>query len=600
MKIELFFPPGWGIGRSPHLGLPMLTGYLRSHGAHVSQRDLNCEFSHRVLSEDFVALLEQKLRKQATQRARHPNNKAKDHKKNVLIAQKLLSIIPQQLRTLEKEEKAAGFERAILYYYPKRVFLLKHLSFILSTAYQPNAINLDYDFIPPAYQPSFLHGVSDYTLGNFYYHSLRKDNNIFFDAYRLIFGEKEDCAETRLIGISFCRNFQLTALLTLARFMKQRYRNAFIVVGGAMVPYIRDALFNFPKIFDIVDCFIEGEGEIPLLKLIEALKQKKGRLIDIPGALLRHNKKKVVKNDREALLEPEDFPTPDFSDYDLSKYFLPTPLLPFASSRGCYWNKCAFCTLSSSYGKYRELPMTQVAQQLRILTAKHGCRIFYFVDECIPPLRLQAIAAMIKKEGLQLSWNVEARFEEGFTKQILKQAHRQGCRWISWGLESGCDRVLRLMHKGTHARLASKILRTSHGSGMWNNVYVMLGFPQETRKQRDVTLDFIKINKGFIDTINVGEFHLERHSVVYNQPEKFGITIDKVPLDYCEFSYLFKRRNNDSRLSDWHRNQIYKLFFSSLAQWEQITILLAMKNKDEVKVSLNNLWREITKWKRLQ
>jgi hypothetical protein len=53
MKALLVFPPHW-TPAMPHLALPVLTAYLRSHGVHVIQRDLNLETYDTVLSQAYL------------------------------------------------------------------------------------------------------------------------------------------------------------------------------------------------------------------------------------------------------------------------------------------------------------------------------------------------------------------------------------------------------------------------------------------------------------------------------------------------------------------------------------------------------------------
>ena len=61
MKVVLLFPPSW-TPTMPHLALPALTAYLRSHGAAVIQRDLNLETLDEILTWDYVERAVARLR----------------------------------------------------------------------------------------------------------------------------------------------------------------------------------------------------------------------------------------------------------------------------------------------------------------------------------------------------------------------------------------------------------------------------------------------------------------------------------------------------------------------------------------------------------
>ncbi|MCJ7701171.1 MAG: hypothetical protein MUO62_06275, partial [Anaerolineales bacterium] len=60
MKVFLVFPPQW-TPAMPHLALPVLSAYLRSHGVQVIQRDLNLETYDTVLSRSYLEQVVERL-----------------------------------------------------------------------------------------------------------------------------------------------------------------------------------------------------------------------------------------------------------------------------------------------------------------------------------------------------------------------------------------------------------------------------------------------------------------------------------------------------------------------------------------------------------
>ena len=62
MKVMLLFPPHW-TPTMPHLALPALTSYLRSHGVEVVQRDLNLETFDEVLTRAYLTQASARLRR---------------------------------------------------------------------------------------------------------------------------------------------------------------------------------------------------------------------------------------------------------------------------------------------------------------------------------------------------------------------------------------------------------------------------------------------------------------------------------------------------------------------------------------------------------
>ena len=95
---------------------------------------------------------------------------------------------------------------------------------------------------------------------------------------------------------------------------------------------------------------------------------------------------------------------------------------------------------------------------------------------------------------------------------------------IIWGVESGSDRVLSLMRKGTNKKDISKVLSDSHKAGIRNTVYIMFGFPTETKEEFLETISFLEDNADSIDLVSTSVFGLQKGTPVFDNPGDFGIT----------------------------------------------------------------------------
>ena len=94
---------------------------------------------------------------------------------------------------------------------------------------------------------------------------------------------------------------------------------------------------------------------------------------------------------------------------------------------------------------------------------------------------------------------------------------------IMWGVESGCDRVLKLINKGTNKKDIAKVLDYSKKAGIINITYVLFGFPTETKEEFLETIEFLNFNAENIDLVSPTVFGLQKDTFVYNNPAKFGI-----------------------------------------------------------------------------
>jgi radical SAM superfamily enzyme YgiQ (UPF0313 family) len=165
-----------------------------------------------------------------------------------------------------------------------------------------------------------------------------------------------------------------------------------------------------------------------------------------------------------------------------------------------------------------------VAQDLEQLTEAYGAHVFHFTDESIAPHRLEKLSNAIPDRGLDVMWMTFARTEPGFTSGLCTKLYGAGCRVLAFGLESGCQRVLDFMNKGIEVDNASHILKNSSEAGIWNHVSFFFGFPTETRKEAQKTIQFVIENRDVIDSVSDSVFELEYHSSVYCNPEHYKIT----------------------------------------------------------------------------
>lgn len=207
----------------------------------------------------------------------------------------------------------------------------------------------------------------------------------------------------------------------------------------------------------------------------------------------------------------------DYSIFDLDKYFIPETVLPLKTSSTCYYKQCAFCSHFSSK-KYEEYSIENLERTVKSNEAKY----YFLIDDMIHPKRLLEIGRMFKKHGVL--WICQLRPTADFNREVLAELYECGLRFIIWGVESGNNRILKLISKGTNVSDISNVLRDSHEVGIGNVLYVMFGFPSETEIEFMDTVKFLKDNSINIDLISSSVFGLQMGTKVYDNPEKFSIS----------------------------------------------------------------------------
>jgi hypothetical protein len=221
-----------------------------------------------------------------------------------------------------------------------------------------------------------------------------------------------------------------------------------------------------------------------------------------------------VPGDARFLPESDDVEfLPDFGFAPLREYLSPEPVLPVASSRGCYWRRCGFCPEAvTPTHPYRSFDAAAFPAMLRDVSLRYGVARFHLTDNAVPPATLRSIAG--RPDLLRgLSWHGFARFERelrdpGFAAGLAAA----GCAMLQLGLESGSQTLLDRMGKGTRVADASAILHNLKEAGIATYVYVMLGAPEERRADAERTLGFLEEHAGAIDFLNLSILNVPREA----------------------------------------------------------------------------------------
>jgi anaerobic magnesium-protoporphyrin IX monomethyl ester cyclase len=342
------------------------------------------------------------------------------------------------------------------------------------------------------------------------YERTQKLPPILQDCFKEILALKPDC-----VGISMIFSEQLPVGAALGRHLRQQAKLKVFMGGSCLIEGSEHFMEWYPEAADVV---IQGDGEEALRQLLSNDLNPKG----IAGALYWESGK-IVKEPPIFLKDVDQFGTPDFGGLDLNTYFSPEPIIPLLLSRGCYWRKCTFCVHYFSAGDtYRVRSLESIIEALRHFVDL-GIRNFSFVDEMIAPGQFVRLAEAIKAAKLDITYYAYSKPNKTFTPAVLKEIAESGCKYLLWGVESGNQRILDLMGKGTKVHEISEVMKNAHAAGIANHIFIICGFPTETHSEFADTLNFLNDNKDYIYAINSGPFGLDAGAPINKDHKKFGI-----------------------------------------------------------------------------
>lgn len=312
---------------------------------------------------------------------------------------------------------------------------------------------------------------------------------------------------------------QLPFLLAQAKYLAEELRaGCRIAVGGAAMSALSPA--ELLEAAPFIDLILTGEGEIPFTALLDGRDPAQ-----IPGCYRRDRgaircSGKAVASDDLALLPP-----PDFTRLAANGYFNPVPVMPIYGCRGCKWRRCRFCAHNSSFGRYRSRPPAAVAQEMLERRVRFGCRHFYVVDQYVDPVYLDALSDAILALGLDCRFQVMARTVGEYTPALLYKAARAGCCWISWGMESGSQRMLDRMNKGTRVDESFEVIKNAAAEGISNLLMMIFGAPGSDPACLDETFTFLDRTWPYIDGMTASAFVLFDHTAFGLHPADYGLQI---------------------------------------------------------------------------
>jgi anaerobic magnesium-protoporphyrin IX monomethyl ester cyclase len=252
----------------------------------------------------------------------------------------------------------------------------------------------------------------------------------------------------------------------------------------------------------------------------------------------------------------------DFSIYSLDDYFISKPVIPIKTCSVCFYRKCSFCTHYNKKSFYFEYSLDDIKKTIQSCV-KLGVKHFFFIDDMIHTKRLIEIATILKP--LNINWTCQLRPTNDFDYDVLKTLYDSGLSMIMWGVESGNNRILDLIDKGTNVLDIENVLKNSHNIGIKNILYVIFGFPTETESEFLDTITFFEKNNNYIDLISTSNFGLQIGSKIYSNPNDYGIIkINEIKRTILEPKVEFETNsglstNQLSKLRKKYANKILKI-----------------------------------------
>ncbi len=250
------------------------------------------------------------------------------------------------------------------------------------------------------------------------------------------------------------------------------------------------------------DVAMAGETEETTMALLDAFAQRR-QVNDIEGiAIWDAASGRVHRTPERAPLEDLDtLPMIDYGLFDLErycKYSFPMPLHRnvrwghVLATRGCPY-PCTHCSFDhrQTFGpRFRRHSPKRFVDNLELLVKRHG-RNAISVEDDVFTLDRKYVAEVcdeIERRNLKVKWIVQTRVD-CYDRELVRKMKRAGCVGFSLGIESGNDRMLKVLKKGFNRAKALEGIRICEEEGMMLRLLFIIGNPTETAPEVEDTID---------------------------------------------------------------------------------------------------------------
>ncbi|MBI4567047.1 MAG: radical SAM protein [Planctomycetes bacterium] len=338
--------------------------------------------------------------------------------------------------------------------------------------------------------------------------------------------------DPRVVGFS-CNTANVLANLELARMMRRRKPDLFIVFGGPQCLNVSKPSDLFEGTTEhaedlppgVVDAVVIGEGEVTFFDLCDRVLNGRGAA-GVDGVMWKDDAGayRMPEKLRENLRDLDDLPIPLL---ETKPY--PDAVLPIMMSRGCPM-LCTFCSDRTRWKKFRYRSAEKVFHEICVQRERYGISKFIFLDSLVNASmkELLRLADLLIAAPFDIDWAGNAVIRKEMTAEYLKRLKESGCSSLAFGAENFSDSVLTDMRRLFRKEDVVNTLRNAKKAGIQTVVNIIVGFPTETDEDFDFNLKFLEQVAPYIDIIGLlSDCQVIKGTTLYHEAGKVGVALQE-------------------------------------------------------------------------
>jgi len=410
-----------------------------------------------------------------------------------------------------------------------------------------------------------------------YIRQFRTDEIKIYDARSYMSSAAETAAAAKafaadVVGIS-AFSMERPQSFALAQAVREELPRAKILLGGPFPSSDAEGALKEPT----VDAVVQGEGEQPLLHILNSLEAT-GEITPGQGIVLRVNGGVEGLGNPGLIEDLDQLPLPAWDLADLENYHRHPKKRPMMNrlprhrsgasvftTRGCPYG-CTYC--HNIFGKMtRKRNSRLVIEEMKLLYHKFGVRELEFLDDIFnyDIKRAKEIFDLMYDEGL----NFNITFPNGLRAELIDEElvdkfKRGGVYWVTFAIESGSPSIQKEVRKNLNLEKARRNIELVASRGINVNGFFMMGFLNETEDDVMQTIDFAVKSRLIIASFFILTPY--PNTEIYHQAEAAGIKMSGDFYDYHNVSINISKVPTQ-RLWQLKRLAYRKFYFSPKRVW---------------------------------
>ena len=301
-----------------------------------------------------------------------------------------------------------------------------------------------------------------------------------------------------VVGFSIWTGNRVTSF-RLIRILKKIRPDIKIVTGGVHCSTLYEQILNnYP-----VDVVCIGEGESVINQLVENISNKR-KLEEIKSIAFIKNGGVVRTADAPPISNLDSLPFPKHESFLTPK----SKIAYMSTSRGCV-SRCVFCSASAYWRSWRQRSVKNIIEEIMYIKKRFpNIKHIQFTDDAftLDNKRVIDLCQKLIEKKIRITWNCVTRVYP-ISLEMLKYMKKAGCKQISFGVESGSEKILKLIKKNVTKEQTMKAFKLAKQAKLKIYAFMIVGLPSESDETINETIGFLKKIDCAVPGASILEIH---------------------------------------------------------------------------------------------